>query len=379
MKEPELAVSPPSHASRFRLRRYGRRVAITVSVCVALGLTFAAIDQSSAEPKPDPRRLGVRQINVTSKPIEYFDRTNSTKRQFGKLTFLGGLRLESPEKSFGGWSGIAIDPDGQGLIAVSDAGLWMTARLDLKDGRPVAFKEARTGPLKALSGSPLRRERDRDAEAVELISGTTKTGKLLIAFEQNHRIGRFSIDAKGVSPPRSYIRPDKKRGKMDALKGFEAMTVLTKGRYRGSLIAIAEHFHDRNGDHTGWFWTQGKANAFTLSDIGGYDITGMAALPNGDLILLERRFNWLEGIKMRLRLVQLDDLKVGARIEGEVLLAATMAQDIDNMEGLSVHQDAQGNAILTLISDDNFNRLFQRTILLQFKLDSSEEQRVDAR
>lgn len=347
-----------------------RLAVTTLTAIIATALLTASIDRSMAEPKPDPKRQSVREIEVTSKPINSFDRSMGSQQRFGKLTFLGGLKLSSTDKSFGGWSGLAIDPDGKNIIAVSDAGLWMTATLQSKDGQLASFDNARTGPLKALSGENLARERDRDAEAVELVSGTLKRGKLLIAFEQNHRIGRFDVGPEGVSPPRSYIRPDKSRGRMSTLKGFEAMTVLTKGNYRGSLIAIAERFHDRKGNHTGWFWTGRTANSFTITDIGGYDITAMATLPEGDLILLERRFNWLEGIKMRLRRVSLSKLKPGARIEGEVLLEATMAQDIDNMEGLAVHSDSSRNAVLTIISDDNFNRLFQRTILLQFRLDA---------
>jgi hypothetical protein len=42
-----------------------------------------------------------------------------------------------------------------------------------------------------------------------------------------------------------------------------------------------------------------------------------------------------------------------------------MRQEIDNMEGLSIHPGADGERILTLISDDNFSFL-QRTLLLQF-------------
>ena len=37
------------------------------------------------------------------------------------------------------------------------------------------------------------------------------------------------------------------------------------------------------------------------------------------------------------------------------------------MEGLSIHRGADGESILTLISDDNFS-LLQRTLLLQFAL-----------
>jgi hypothetical protein len=52
-------------------------------------------------------------------------------------------------------------------------------------------------------------------------------------------------------------------------------------------------------------------------------------------------------------------------LSGEVLVQGDQAYEIDNMEGLSVHRDARGKTVLTLISDDNFNPL-QRTVLLQF-------------
>jgi hypothetical protein len=47
-----------------------------------------------------------------------------------------------------------------------------------------------------------------------------------------------------------------------------------------------------------------------------------------------------------------------------------MGQEIDNMEGLGLHTNAAGETIVTLVSDDNFNPLFQRTVLLQFALDA---------
>jgi hypothetical protein len=60
-------------------------------------------------------------------------------------------------------------------------------------------------------------------------------------------------------------------------------------------------------------------------------------------------------------------LAPGATVDGATLIVADMAYQVDNMEGLSVHRDATGEIILTLVSDDNFSAL-QRTILLQFRL-----------
>jgi len=38
------------------------------------------------------------------------------------------------------------------------------------------------------------------------------------------------------------------------------------------------------------------------------------------------------------------------------------------MEGLAVHGGAAGETVLSMISDDNFNHLIQRTVFLQFTL-----------
>jgi hypothetical protein len=70
--------------------------------------------------------------------------------------------------------------------------------------------------------------------------------------------------------------------------------------------------------------------------------------------------------------VRRDDLKPGALVRGELLLDAGMNQEIDNMEGLAVHAGADGAAIVTMISDDNFNHGLQRTVLLQFAIDAED-------
>ena len=70
---------------------------------------------------------------------------------------------------------------------------------------------------------------------------------------------------------------------------------------------------------------------------------------------------------MRLRRVALADIVPGAILEGTILITADMGYQIDNMEGLSVHRAANGDIVLTLVSDDNFS-FIQRTLLLQFTL-----------
>jgi hypothetical protein len=45
-----------------------------------------------------------------------------------------------------------------------------------------------------------------------------------------------------------------------------------------------------------------------------------------------------------------------------------MHEDIDNMEGLALRRGADGKTFLYMISDDNYNHAFQRTLLLMFEL-----------
>ena len=49
-------------------------------------------------------------------------------------------------------------------------------------------------------------------------------------------------------------------------------------------------------------------------------------------------------------------------------MVADRAYQIDNMEGLAVNRGVAGELVITMISDNNFNRVLQRTVLLQFAL-----------
>jgi hypothetical protein len=90
-------------------------------------------------------------------------------------------------------------------------------------------------------------------------------------------------------------------------------------------------------------------------------------LPAGDLLLLERKFSWTSGLAVRIRRIALGEIKPGALVDGPILFEADLGYEIDNMEGLSVHRNAGGEIVLTLVSDDNFS-MIQRTLLLQFTL-----------
>ncbi len=314
---------------------------------------------------------GDHTITVSTQPIAAFERANPTRTSFGRLRFLGGLNLTSTSPSFGGWSGLAIEADGKRFMAVSDQGAWMSGEISYEGVTPRAIHNAVIGPIKALSGRQLANKRERDAESIALLEGNLGRGTVLISFERLPRIGVFPVSGQRLAAPKHYLKLPIEARQMPPNRGLEAVTLLPGGPHKGAVVAFAEEFLTRDRHHTGWIWPSGPAGSphpIYLIDRNNFAVTDLAALADGSLIVLERYFSWTQGVRIRLRLIPPQVIKPNAILNGATLLQADMTYEIDNMEGLAVHQDAGGRTILTLISDNNFNPLFQRTILLQFAL-----------
>jgi hypothetical protein len=155
---------------------------------------------------------------------------------------------------------------------------------------------------------------------------------------------------------------------MPANQGFEALAVIQAGPLKGSVVAFAERYTRGSGYHTGWVWIGGQPQRMQLRDIDSFNITDAAGLPDGGLLVLERFFRWSEGVKMRIRRLAPADIKPGARLDGHVVFEGDQGYEIDNMEGIAVHRGGSGETVVSVISDDNFNRFLQRTVFLQFTL-----------
>ena len=307
-------------------------------------------------------------IEVTGRPIPAFGSDASVTR-FGALEYRGGISLYSSSKHFGGLSGLVVEPDGRGLLAVTDVGNWLSAEITYEGTRPTGLKAARMGALRDEAGQPLRDKKFQDAESITLLDGSLQQGRVLVGFERQHRIVPYAVAGRAITGAAGpELKPPADVRKIPKNQGFEAVARLNGGPHAGAVIAFAERFTRGSGYHTGWIWLGGEPQKLQLKDLDGFDITDAAGLDNGDLLVLERRFRWTEGVQMRLRRLAAREINPGARITGETLLAANGDYRIDNMEGVAVHRDATGQAVVTLLSDDNFNHLLQSTLLLQFTL-----------
>lgn len=333
------------------------RRALFKAALAAFILAVAAPSRAAPPPAPD----GPVPITVRASVISAFSPAEPARRRFGALEFRGGLELRSRYEGFGGLSGLWRSPDGARLIAVTDAAQWLVASPVYADGRLAGLGDATMAPMLSANGRPLRRTRAYDTESLAIADGTAFVG-----VERAHGVLAFDWARAGV---RAGGRPLAVPAEVKALKsnrGLEAIGVAPPAsRVAGAVVAIAERSGE--AETAGFILTGARRGSFSVVRHDGFDITDLAFLPDGDMILLERRFVPPMSIAMRLRRIDGRALQPGARLDGRVLFEAGGGYQIDNMEGLAVHRNAAGETILTLVSDDNFS-FFQRTLLLEFAL-----------
>jgi hypothetical protein len=249
-------------------------------------------------------------------------------------------------------------------VAISDAAHWLTGTfVSGANGRLSGLAEARMAPVLGRSGRPLRTSRSYDTEGLSIVGGTA-----YVSIERSHEVVRFEWGKDGVLARAEPVPVPPAAKNLPSNRSLEAIALAPpRSPIAGSLIAIAERSGIGESTPTaGFILTGPRRGAFEVARTEDFDITDLAFLPSGEALLLERYFSLFRGPGARIRRIAPDAFRPGALVDGEVIYRSEPSHEIDNMEGLAIHQSG-GETILTLISDDNFNS-FQRTVLLEFAL-----------
>ena len=284
------------------------------------------------------------------------------RKEFDRLTLLDAFQLRSPDPRFGGLSGLSIGADGK-LYSVSDRGYWVSAQMNFDtEGRLIDLTNWTIQSILSTNGAAVTAPL-YDAEAL----ARAPDGSFLVAFEEVHRIWRYPPPPATFDSLPAPVPVPLELANAPANGGLESIAVLPDGR----ILVIAEEFANPDRTFKGWVLEDGRFAELSYLPSDGFEASDCAALKNGDVIVVERRYVPFGILSARLKLVKASNIRAGAKLIGEELLRLQSPLEVDNFEGIAVQEDPVKGATIYLVSDDNYNP-FQRTLLLQFRLASPE-------
>jgi hypothetical protein len=318
-------------------RRHSRGWLIAAGLVAAIRIIHA-VPQSTADTLAGSGVVRVDSVSVPLNPAHL------SQTQIGDFTYAGGLALTSRDTDqLHGLSDLEITGTDR-LIAVSDLGVWFSARL-MFDGREqlIGVTDARLTPLVGEDGTALAAKADADAEGLAQLAN----GDRLVSFERRHRILLYPA---GGGPPRPAPSPAVAfplNGGMEALAADPAS---------GADVYVV------GAELAGDTWTcrlsaprcsRGPA----VHKPKEFGLVALRRLPRMQTAYLLRAFDTRRGSRISLQIVRAN------RRVARMTMAQPMT--VDNFEGLAAVPRADGSVRFYLLSDDNGSAT-QRTLLLAF-------------
>ena len=234
------------------------------------------------------------------------DANDPNRTRLGALTYLGGVALSSSDGAFGGFSSMSVAGDRFTLL--SDGGT--IARFRIDDAFRVS--EPWFGDLPAGPGLGWDKS-DRDSE---LMAGDPASGQVWVGFERANQIWRY---APGLVAPTGVAAPRAMAGWMDN-GGAELLVRLHDGRFlviaetdqrpgsggaRNALIFFGDPVaHPDSGFRCGYL------------PPAGYDPSDALELPDGRVLVLNRRLAFPFAWSAVLTLIDPRAFKPGAIVAG---------------------------------------------------------------
>ena len=314
---------------------------LLVSIALAPGLYW----RGEATPRSHPQQLGVSDIAV---PADL--------RRLGDDPAAPVLdrawQLSSDNELFSGFSAL-VALDSAQFLAVTDGSHYVRWRL--ADGQLV---------LEGGRQLPAAAKDFKYARDIESITRDPDTGQLWFGLEMRNAIRRTDADFDAlvqVSPEPMAIWPSN--------SGPESLLRLSDGRFL--TISEGARLSDTGGYAALQFGSDPIRNppmtAFGIRPPDNYQVTDMAEIPDGRVLILLRRvkLNFPPRFQSRILIADPATIAEGENWQWEELARLEDPRlPLDNFEGLAVTEGDDGKLDLWVISDDNAMK-FQRTILLK--------------
>ncbi len=296
--------------------------------------------------------VGVRAIPVALYPDD------PDRHDLGAFSYLGGWQIIGDVGWFGGLS--SLRADGNHLTAISDAG----AVTEFDVGRFGHVSDAHIMPIPAACGTGGdKADRDSESLAYDVVDGDWWIG-----LEGRNAICRVDHDFRRTQ---RYARPAA-MANWPFNYGPETLLRMDDGRF----VVIAEGTPGDGATRPLLVFTNDptdpKAVPQRLSyrPPVGFNPTDAAQLPDGRIIVINRRFTPWSMFTVRLTLIDPRRFSPRAVIEGREIARFESPVVTENYEGIAITQD-NDRLVMWLVSDSNF-AAFQRTLLLKFAIDPAK-------
>ncbi|MGJ8528951.1 esterase-like activity of phytase family protein [Maritalea sp.] len=314
-----------------------------------------------------PNFAFAERFSINANQITRFQGQEIGKPVGNGLVWRGGLHLTSESKDFGGLSDITFTSVEGNLAIVTDKGNFISGRMKYgPSGAPIGIDDADIKRLRNSKGAQLPSTFSRDSEAIDTVYRNGKPIAVRVGFEHLTRVADFKLNGTRPGGPAidytipQWLKKQRNNGSIESLCIAPPASPVA-----GSTLMIAQDVRNKEGHNRAWLSGKRDGGDLFVATTGKYSPTACTFTPNGDLLILFRSVG-IFGFSMQLTKVAADQVKARTVLTGELMLEAS-GGDVDNMEGLTTHIGNNGETIISVLSDDNFNN-WERTLLLQFEI-----------
>ncbi len=313
---------------------------------------FLALLLAACSPAPAQAPIAEqwRAVSVEATALDFVE------REVGALHYRGGLALASREALFGGFSGLELLEDGR-LLAISDAGQWLSAELVLDaSGALVGLRDGRVASMRDENAAPFQSKREGDSEGLAQLPD----GRFAVSFEQTQSVRLYDMNRDGPFGAAQAGPGLAGAGRLPANVGLEAIAAAANG----DLIVGAEG---------GGLWRAPLGASAPIPQRAryrgelGFSLVGLDRLPDGGFVTLERFYAPVIGARARITRFEEADISAGGAIEGEELARLAPPLPVENFEAIAAIAMPGGATRIYILSDNNFNAR-SRTLLLAFDI-----------
>ena len=268
------------------------------------------------------------------------------------VEILNVYELSSTNVQFGGISGLKIIKKNNNFdyYLLSDEGYYFIAEpnYETNSGQLKNFTIKDYKKLYGVMGESLANDKEQgDAEAIDIVNG-----KVVVAFERNHRVLIYENDKAT-----HYIKPDHF---MDLAynEGIEAL-----GIFGDQTLLITEQSESKKGFTKGFLFKKQDKIEFNYPLYKNFNPTDLVIIKN-EVLVLERSYVPGKGNEMRLVQFPLNQIKQQADITPKQILHLQPPFPTDNFEALGFYPLNKDRYRLMIFSDNNFNSK-QRNLLIE--------------